>query len=135
VSPISVQEGDVTLEKGLLSPLFEHLLIAGFAHLTPEPVTMLMSGTGDGEDPLEPPAALRVIREPSEEDVSVRVSDLLKTGPVLLLPSWERRRLAATPVSAGRRRLSRWLYEDTLRSCVELARFRRHFGACGYAAA
>lgn len=102
--------------KGSLSPLFERLLAAGFAHLAQGPVTTLINGTEDDEAVLEPPTAWPVVREPSTEALSVKAGDLLKSGPVLLVPPWTRRR-AATALNVPRRH-SVYPYEDTLRACA-----------------
>lgn len=115
------EEGDVTAGKRLLSPVFERLLAMGFAHLKPCPVTILMGDPDWSEDPLAPPEAWAVIREPSAEFMGVRASSLLEKGPILLMPPWERQTetpsLIDSPLAKRGGRRVFYAYENVLRDC------------------
>ncbi|SDL63106.1 hypothetical protein SAMN05421869_12856 [Nonomuraea jiangxiensis] len=111
----------MTAGKRLLSPVFERLLAMGFAHLKPCPVTILMGDPDWSEDPLAPPEAWAVIREPSAEFMGVRASSLLEKGPILLMPPWERQTetpsLIDSPLAKRGGRRVFYAYENVLRDC------------------
>ena len=102
-------EGD-----GALSPSFERLLMMGFAHLAPGPVTVLTTSSEEGQPLFEPPSSWRSAQEASWQDLGPSVTRLLGRGPLLLVPPWQRH----TGVrSKTRRGVSHFVYDDVLRAC------------------
>lgn len=84
---------------GALKPSFERLLMSAFTHLAPGRVTVLTTDAEEGQPRFEIPAAWRATQDSSWQDLPAIATRLLKQGPLLLLPPWQRhpRLLPAPP--------------------------------------
>ncbi|WP_432854884.1 hypothetical protein ACQPXB_21135 [Amycolatopsis sp. CA-161197] len=98
---------------GSLSPSFERMLKMAFAQLAPGPVTVLTTSSEEGQLSFELCSEWRSVLEPAWQDPSSGVARLLKQGPLLLIPPWQRRTGART----SRRDVSLYVYDDVLRAC------------------
>ncbi|MEU4674803.1 hypothetical protein AB0F91_44415 [Amycolatopsis sp. NPDC023774] len=98
---------------GSLSPSFERILKMAFAQLAPGPVTVLTTSSEEGQPFFELPSEWSSVLEPSWQDLRSGVVRLLRQGPLLLIPPWQRR----TGARKSRRDVSLYVYDDVLRAC------------------
>lgn len=101
---------DVKRVAATLEPLYQRLLIAGFEALSPVAPTLLTGAGPDGKQFFEAPDAWPSQQEQTWETLPERTSELLATGPVFLVPPWDR----APKLSQGRKSASVTVYQPVL---------------------
>ncbi|WP_146057731.1 hypothetical protein [Streptomyces sp. SM10] len=99
-------------ESAQLSLLSEQLVGIGFERLGQRTPTVLSSSLFAGELAFSAPKGWQSVREPSWEQLAARAGELLADGPLLLVPTWERR-----PNSDRRRATGPDFYPEVMTSC------------------